>query len=89
MDRTERFYKICQLLESRRIVTRQEFLQSLEVSLATFKRDLEYLRDRYNAPITWDREKRGDIALIPGQGKMGSSSCQGYGSTSPRYTLYL
>jgi predicted DNA-binding transcriptional regulator YafY len=27
--------------------------------LATFKRDLEYLRDRLNAPIVWDREMGG------------------------------
>jgi predicted DNA-binding transcriptional regulator YafY len=29
------------------------------VSRATFKRDLEYLRDRLNAPIVWDREAWG------------------------------
>lgn len=34
-------------------------LQELEVSLPTFKRDLEYMRDRLNSPIEWDREERG------------------------------
>ncbi|MFO1406613.1 MAG: WYL domain-containing protein [Steroidobacteraceae bacterium] len=56
MDRTERFYRIQQLLTTRRGVTTQEFLDELEVSRATFKRDLEYLRDRFNAPILYDHE---------------------------------
>jgi predicted DNA-binding transcriptional regulator YafY len=34
-------------------------LGELGVSRATFKRDLEYMRDRLNAPIEWDRERRG------------------------------
>jgi len=59
MDRTERFQIIDQLLQNQRIVTRQQFLETLEVSLATFKRDLEYLRDRLGAPIVWDRERCG------------------------------
>jgi len=59
MERTERFYKINELLRTRRIVTREMFLDKLEVSLATFKRDLEYLRDRMGAPIIWDREQSG------------------------------
>lgn len=59
MDRTERFYRIQQLLEARRVVPREVFLEELDVSLATFKRDLEYLRDRLHAPIVWDRQRRG------------------------------
>lgn len=55
MDRTERFYKMIRLLETRRTVSRQAFLEELEVSPATFKRDLKYLCDRLNAPIVWDR----------------------------------
>jgi len=59
MDRTERFYKIHQLLAARGAVKLGEFLDALSVSRATFKRDLEYMRDRLNAPIEWDREARG------------------------------
>ncbi len=59
MDRTERFYIIDQLLNSSRSVSREQFLAALEISPATFKRDLEYLRDRLGAPIVWDRELRG------------------------------
>ena len=59
MDRTERFHLIDQMLCNQRVVTRSQFLDALEVSPATFKRDLEYLRDRLAAPIVWDREQRG------------------------------
>jgi predicted DNA-binding transcriptional regulator YafY len=59
MDRTERFHLIDQMLCNQRSVTRVQFLEALEVSPATFKRDLEYLRDRLAAPIVWDPERRG------------------------------
>ena len=59
MDRTERFHLIDQMLCNQRMVTRAQFLEALEISPATFKRDLEYLRDRLMAPIVWDRELRG------------------------------
>jgi predicted DNA-binding transcriptional regulator YafY len=59
MDRTERFYKIEHLLAERRTVPVKAFLEELEVSLATFKRDIEYLRSRLHAPIVWDREAGG------------------------------
>jgi Predicted transcriptional regulator len=57
MERTERFYKIQGLLRNRRLVRTQEFLEALEVSKATFKRDLEYLKDRMHAPIVYDRQE--------------------------------
>ncbi|HEX3096158.1 MAG TPA: YafY family protein [Usitatibacter sp.] len=57
MDRTERFYKIDQMLQSRGRVKVREFLSELGVSAATFKRDLEYMRSRLNAPIVWDRDE--------------------------------
>ena len=59
MDRTERFHLIDQMLNAKRCVSRQYFLDELEISAATFKRDLEYLRDRLGAPIVWDRELGG------------------------------
>jgi predicted DNA-binding transcriptional regulator YafY len=59
VERTERFYKIQRLLTQRKIVPRDVFLEELEVSRATFKRDLEYLRDRMNMPVVWDRERAG------------------------------
>lgn len=59
MDRTERFHLIDQMLSCHQVVSRQKFLDTLEISPATFKRDLEYLRDRLGAPIIWHRELRG------------------------------
>lgn len=59
MDRTERFYRIERLLRERKVVPRHVFLDVLEVSLATFKRDLEYLRERLEVPIEWNADKGG------------------------------
>jgi len=59
VDRTERFYKIHRLLTQRKFVPRDAFLDELEVSRATFKRDLEYLRDRMHMPIVFDRDLGG------------------------------
>ncbi len=70
MDRTERFYRIQGLLNRRRLVRTQEFLEELEVSKATFKRDLEYLKDRMHAPIVYDRQEeayRFDTGVADGE----------------------
>jgi predicted DNA-binding transcriptional regulator YafY len=68
MDRTERFYKIEHLLTERRVVPVKVFLAELEVSPATFKRDIEYLRSRLQAPIVWDREEGGYRFAAPERG---------------------
>jgi predicted DNA-binding transcriptional regulator YafY len=68
MDRTERFYKIHRLLQAKGVVKVAELLGELGVSRATFKRDLEYMRDRMNAPIEWDRERRGYRFVQPAIG---------------------
>jgi len=65
MDRTERFYKIDRLLTQHRYVPVARFVQELEVSLATFKRDIEYMRSRFHAPIVWDREHNGYCFTAP------------------------
>ena len=59
MDRSERFYKIREMLGARGTVALREFTEALEVSVATFKRDLEYLRDRFGMAIIWDRAHHG------------------------------
>lgn len=59
MSMNERLYQIDQLLHDRRSITFQELLQKLEVSPATLKRDLSYMRDRLHAPIIYDRELNG------------------------------
>jgi len=59
MNRTERLYKIDQMINDRRLVSFRDLLEALEVSPATLKRDLDYMRSRLNAPIVWDREDGG------------------------------
>jgi predicted DNA-binding transcriptional regulator YafY len=68
MDRTERFYKIDRLLVQHRCVPIARFLEELEVSPATFKRDIEYMRNRLHAPIVWDREQNGYCLTAPAKG---------------------
>ena len=59
MDRTERFYRMEQMIRDRTVVPLQSFLDELGISRATFKRDLDYMRDRFNAPIEYDRDNNG------------------------------
>ncbi len=56
MDRSERFQLIERLLRTHRHVTTQRFIEELEISRATFKRDLEYMRERLQVPILYDHE---------------------------------
>lgn len=59
MSRALRVHQIDQMLQQRRVVTREQFMEALECSRATFKRDLEFLRDQLNAPIVYDAEQGG------------------------------
>ena len=59
MSVNERIYQIDQLLNGKRSVSFQEMLDRLEISRATLKRDLAYMRDRLNAPIIFDKELGG------------------------------
>jgi predicted DNA-binding transcriptional regulator YafY len=54
MSKTERLYRIEGLIRQRGHLSFAEMLQRLEVSRATLKRDLEYLRSRLGAPIVYD-----------------------------------
>jgi predicted DNA-binding transcriptional regulator YafY len=75
MTKTARVYKIETLIRNRGQVSFATLLDELEVSPATLKRDLEYLRDRLGAPIVYDRdlngykfgaEQRGERHELPG-----------------------
>jgi predicted DNA-binding transcriptional regulator YafY len=59
MDRTERFYKIELLIRNRGSVPFADLMDELGVSRATLKRDLEYLRERMDAPIVYERDSNG------------------------------
>lgn len=55
-SKTERFYKIELMIRHRGQVSFEDMLAELEVSRATLKRDLQFLRDRMGAPIAYSRE---------------------------------
>lgn len=55
MSDMERLHRIKYMIQQRKCVPREDFLSELEVSPATFKRDLEYLRSRLKASIVYDR----------------------------------
>ena len=59
MDRTERFYKIQEMLRRRKAVSFAHMQCELEISPATLKRDLNYLSTRLHSPIAWSREAGG------------------------------
>ncbi len=59
MANTERLYRIDSLIRQRGCVSFASLLQALEVSPATLKRDLEFLRSRLGAPIEYDRHANG------------------------------
>jgi predicted DNA-binding transcriptional regulator YafY len=73
MDRLERFYKIDQLLKERKVVSFALFKEKLGMSRASVKRDLEYMRSRFHAPIEYDRKANGYRLAEP--------------ATGPRYEL--
>ncbi len=59
MSEIDRLYSYRTLLSGRRAVPRDEILSKLEISPATFKRDLAKLRDRLNIPVVFDRDLGG------------------------------
>ena len=75
MTKTARVYKIEMLIRNRGHVSFQALLDELEISPATLKRDLDYLKDQLGAPIEYDRflngyrfgqEYRGQKHELPG-----------------------
>lgn len=59
MSEIVRLYKYKELLLGKRAVPRQELMNRLEISEATFKRDLAKLRDQLHVPIDFDRDQGG------------------------------
>ena len=69
MSDLERLHRIKYMIQARKCVPIQDFLDELEISKATFKRDLEYLRDRMNASIMFDRAEGGYRFDTPNAGE--------------------
>lgn len=59
MSQTERIFTIHRLLGARRAPTLESLMNSLEVSKATIKRDIEYMRSRLHAPVAYDQTAGG------------------------------
>lgn len=55
----DRLYALKALIEHRGCVPMRDILERLEVSKATAKRDLNFLRDRMGVPVEWDAFGRG------------------------------
>jgi predicted DNA-binding transcriptional regulator YafY len=58
MDRSERFHRIDRLLNTG-TTTFAALQEALGISRAQLKRDLAYMRERFNAPIEYDRDANG------------------------------
>lgn len=59
MDRLERFYRIHHLMKAGKCMAMPALLSEFEVSRATMKRDIEYMRERLNAPLVYDHDREG------------------------------
>ena len=68
MKSTERLYRINELIQQRGAISVAELQRELEISLATLKRDLAFMRERFNAPIVFDRDAGGYRFEEPGVG---------------------
>lgn len=66
MSESVRLYRYQGILSARRAVPTQEFLDTLEISLATFKRDLAKMRDQLGMPIVFDQDRGGYV--LEGEG---------------------
>jgi len=59
MGQFDRIYQYKILFRKKSLLSKQEILAALEISDATFKRDLEKMRDFYNYDIVYDRFDNG------------------------------
>lgn len=73
MSEIDRLYRYKTLLSHRRALPREDILTALEISPATFKRDIAKLRERLGTPIVFDRDLSGyrleteqDATELPG-----------------------
>lgn len=71
MNQSERIYRIHALLRDGKPVSRRRIEELLERSRATVTRDIEYMRDFFDAPIIFDRVSNGYL----------------YDPTSPQFEL--
>jgi predicted DNA-binding transcriptional regulator YafY len=61
MSEIVRLYRYKDLFAGRRVVSRSEVMTTLEISEATFKRDIAKLRDQLHVPIEFNRDLGGYV----------------------------
>lgn len=61
MSEVVRLYRYKSLLSDRRAVSADDLMTALEISRATFKRDMAKLRDQLHVPIEFKRELGGYV----------------------------
>jgi len=61
MSEAVRLYQYRSLLNTKRAVSAAELMDKLEISPATFKRDIAKLRDQLHVPIRFDRDLGGHL----------------------------
>jgi predicted DNA-binding transcriptional regulator YafY len=61
MSEIVRLYRYKHLFAGRRVVSRSEVMTTLEISEATFKRDIAKLRDQLHVPIEFNRDLGGYV----------------------------
>jgi len=59
MSQMERIYELDRMFRRKRPPSKHEIQQKFEISVAQFKRDLDYMRERLGAPITFDSQAGG------------------------------
>ncbi len=65
MSQNERLHYIDTAIREKGFVTIKEIASKFEVSTRTVKRDIEYLRDRFSAPIHYLPNKKGYCYSLP------------------------
>lgn len=69
MTRTARLYRLERLIKAQGEMSFRALIDALEVSPATLKRDLAYLRDQLGAPIEYDRYANAYRFVEPARGE--------------------
>ena len=82
MSKTARLYKIEMLIRQFGSVSFAQLINALEISPATLKRDLDYLRSQLGAPIVYDAGSRGYRFADPTGGAAAAAA-----SSGPRHEL--
>ena len=71
MSQLERIYKIDRMLRRKQPPSRQQLVNTLEISPAQLKRDFAFMRDRLGAPITFAPNLAGGTAPKMADGAVG------------------